>query len=457
MNILAVGFQFLQEGFYIDLNWLGQFVKIIIEGVGVVGIGVVVFTLILKAITTPFDIYQRVKMRKQTLIMRGMKEDLEKLQKQYANDKQTYQMKMMELQKKNGYNPFGACLPMIISIVILIVAVWGFNSYSQYANLSMYEQMAHSYNEAIKVYAVDGVDYAQDDVIGWENGDPHISENIEYTLIVDGDITRMQVKSVEDGIYIYYQYALSETNAEREYFIDVDKLYTNQQNAAIKEKIQSEIEAGTEVNVACANYFREIGADAAAEWFRSQNNPGFLWIKNVWFPDVSYKHPIQEYSSFISSFNKKIVVGETEKSISEVLTESDYEYLTANLAEEKEQANGYYIMIILTIGLMVLSQFLSMKSQKESNQFQTVDGNGARTQKIMMIAMPLIYAVTGFAWTAAFSIYIAVSSMISILVTLLSNLIIGRIFKKKEEAEIMQKYTRTLPWQQDGKNKKNKK
>lgn len=457
MNILAVGFQFLQEGFFIDLNWLGQFVKIIIEGVGVVGIGVVVFTLILKAITTPFDIYQRVKMRKQTLIMRGMKEDLEKLQKQYANDKQTYQMKMMELQKKNGYNPFGACLPMIISIVILIVAVWGFNSYSQYANLSMYEQMAHSYNEAIKVYAVDGVDYAQDDVIGWENGDPHISENIEYTLIVDGDITRMQVKSVEDGIYIYYQYALSETNAEREYFIDVDKLYTNQQNAEIKEKIQSEIDAGTEVNVACANYFREIGADAAAEWFRSQNNPGFLWIKNVWFPDVSYKHPIQEYSSFISSFNKKIVVGETEKSISEVLTESDYEYLTANLAEEKEQANGYYIMIILTIGLMVLSQFLSMKSQKESNQFQTVDGNGARTQKIMMIAMPLIYAVTGFAWTAAFSIYIAVSSMISILVTLLSNLIIGRIFKKKEEAEIMQKYTRTLPWQQDGKNKKNKK
>lgn len=457
MNILAVGFQFLQEGFFIDLNWLGQFVKIIIEGVGVVGIGVVVFTLILKAITTPFDIYQRVKMRKQTLIMRGMKEDLEKLQKQYANDKQTYQMKMMEQQKKNGYNPFGACLPMIISIVILIVAVWGFNSYSQYANLSMYEQMAHSYNEAIKVYAVDGVDYAQDDVIGWENGDPHISENIEYTLIVDGDITRMQVKSVEDGIYIYYQYALSETNAEREYFIDVDKLYTNQQNAEIKEKIQSEIDAGTEVNVACANYFREIGADAAAEWFRSQNNPGFLWIKNVWFPDVSYKHPIQEYSSFISSFNKKIVVGETEKSISEVLTESDYEYLTANLAEEKEQANGYYIMIILTIGLMVLSQFLSMKSQKESNQFQTVDGNGARTQKIMMIAMPLIYAVTGFAWTAAFSIYIAVSSMISILVTLLSNLIIGRIFKKKEEAEIMQKYTRSLPWQQDGKNKKNKK
>ncbi len=456
MNMLAVGFQFLQEGFYIDLNWLGQFVKIIIEGVGVVGIGVVVFTLILKAITTPFDVYQRVKMRKQTLIMRGMKEDLEKLQKIYANDKQTYQTKMMELQKKNGYNPFGACLPMIISLVILIVAVWGFNSYSQYANLEMYEQMAHSYNEAIRIYTVNGTDDPQD-VTGWENGDPHILGNIEYTLIVDGDIARMQVKSTEDDIYIYYRYALSETNAEPEYFIDVEKLFTNQQNAEIKEHIQSEIDAGTEVDVACANYFHEIGAAAAAEWFRTQNNPGFLWIKNVWFPDVSYKHPIQDYSSFTSSFSKKIVVDGTEKSISEIFTESDYEYLTADLAEEKEQANGYYIMIILTIGLMVLSQFLSMKSQKESDQYQTVDGNGARSQKIMMVVMPLIYAITGFAWTAAFSIYIAVSSLISILVTLLSNLIIGRIFKKKEEAEIVRKYTRTLPWQQNGKDKKNKK
>lgn len=454
--MLAVGFQFLQEGFYIDLNWLGQFVKIIIEGVGVVGIGVVVFTLILKAITTPFDVYQRVKMRKQTLIMRGMKEDLEKLQKIYANDKQTYQTKMMELQKKNGYNPFGACLPMIISLVILIVAVWGFNSYSQYANLEMYEQMAHSYNEAIRIYTVNGTDDPQD-VTGWENGDPHILDNIEYTLIVDGDIARMQVKSTEDDIYIYYRYALSETNAEPEYFIDVEKLFTNQQNAEIKEHIQSEIDAGTEVDVACANYFHEIGAAAAAEWFRTQNNPGFLWIKNVWFPDVSYKHPIQDYSSFTSSFSKKIVVDGTEKSISEIFTESDYEYLTADLAEEKEQANGYYIMIILTIGLMVLSQFLSMKSQKESDQYQTVDGNGARSQKIMMVVMPLIYAITGFAWTAAFSIYIAVSSLISILVTLLSNLIIGRIFKKKEEAEIVRKYTRTLPWQQNGKDKKNKK
>ena len=108
MQLLSIVIPLLEEGFHIELNWLGHIVRAIIEWVGPVGLGVIVFTLILKLITTPFDVYQRIKMRKQSLIMRNMKDDLEKLQKQYANDKQTYSMKMMELQKKNGYSMFGA-------------------------------------------------------------------------------------------------------------------------------------------------------------------------------------------------------------------------------------------------------------------------------------------------------------------------------------------------------------
>ena len=118
----GIDFSLLEQGYKIGLDWLGQFARVIIEGVGIIGLGIIVFTIFLKAITLPFDIYQRVKMRKQTLIMREMQPELEKLQKQYANDKTTYNQKMMELYKKSGYSMFGACLPMIISLVILIVA-----------------------------------------------------------------------------------------------------------------------------------------------------------------------------------------------------------------------------------------------------------------------------------------------------------------------------------------------
>ena len=78
-----VGFPLLQDGFQVGMGWLGQLIKVLIEGVGITGLGIIVFTLILKAISLPFDIYQRIKMRKQTLIMRNMQPELEKLQKQY--------------------------------------------------------------------------------------------------------------------------------------------------------------------------------------------------------------------------------------------------------------------------------------------------------------------------------------------------------------------------------------
>ena len=468
MQLLSVAIPLLEEGFYIGLNWLGQVVRAIIEWVGPVGLGVIVFTLILKLITTPFDIYQRIKMRKQSLIMRDMKDDLDKLQKQYANDKQTYSMKMMELQKKNGYSMFGACLPMIISFVILIVAISAFQSFSQYANLNMYEQMAGVYNAAVLEYAPEGTDYrlsSEDEntpVISWEweYNEGHEENGVIYTVVKGGDgIERMRVTSPDKDDYLFYEYNLKVDTIERTYYIDTDKLYTDQQDASVKAAIDELLKAeGATLESASLSYVQDIGARAAANWFRTENDPSFLWIKNVWYPDVSYAHPIQDYAEFSKAFTNKIVRTDgTQASIGDIFSEGDYNAMTAHLSEEKEQANGYFILIVLTIGLMVLQQFIMMKSQKEANQYQTVDGQGARTQKIMMVMLPLIYAITGLMWTAAFSIYIAVSSIIGILVTLTANFFIDRSFRKKEEKELIAKYQRKIPSAvQEKKNKKQK-
>ena len=208
---------------------------------------------------------------------------------------------------------------------------------------------------------------------------------------------------------------------------------------------------------ACRDYIEDKGSLAAANWFRAENDPSFLWIKNVWYPDVSYAHPIQDYDEFSKSFSKNIILANGQKAaIGTIIDAGEYENLTAHLGEEKEQANGYFILIVVTIGLMVLQQFIMMKSQKEANQYQTVDGQGARTQKIMMVMLPLIYAITGLMWTAAFSIYIAVSSIIGILVTLISNFFIDRSFRRKEEAELIAKYRRKAPSAVQPKNKKQK-
>ena len=75
----------------INLNWIGKIISVICDKPAYgIGVGVILFTLILKLITMPFDIMSKVSTKKNALKMEKMRPELEKLQKQYANNKQVY-------------------------------------------------------------------------------------------------------------------------------------------------------------------------------------------------------------------------------------------------------------------------------------------------------------------------------------------------------------------------------
>ena len=122
---------------------------------GAIALGVIVFTLCLKTLVLPLDIYSRVKTKKQSLMMEKMRPQMEKLQKQYANDKNMYQQKVMELQKANGYNPIGACIPMLVSLVVFMIVFSSFSAYSNYATLKNYNEMVAAYNGSVLVYVTE--------------------------------------------------------------------------------------------------------------------------------------------------------------------------------------------------------------------------------------------------------------------------------------------------------------
>ena len=495
------------------LDFLGKFARAIIEGVGLIGLGIIVFTLVLKGITLPFDVYQRYKTRKQTLIMRGMKDDLDKLQKQYANDKTTYNQKMMELYKKNGYSMFGACLPMILSLVILIVAFQGFNSYSRYANVKQFVDMTGEFNAAVLGHGTDGIDYHLP-IEGVENDGTVItidienkaewskeeafteeggtSYNVKYEVVygedgtlpiqdengnlireVPNETVRIRVTSDKEGAYLHYTYLIcsytytydaaegrvigtpvhiAKEDIHRDYYIDLDEFKTYLEGVAesdtlaastltaINEDLNAnEGELTAAGKAVCTSYVDKLGAIAAREYYLN-HKMGFLWIKNVWESDATYRHPVPQ-----STPNKKAIAA------------GDYARLTSELTDQQKAYNGYYILIILSIGTMILSQVVTMRSQKEANKYQTADGQGAKTQKFMLFLMPILFGVFAFMYSAAFSIYMIISSVVSLLVTLLCNLILGRVFKKKENAAIQEKYGRKLAWKdKDEKQKKSK-
>ncbi|MCL2630125.1 MAG: YidC/Oxa1 family membrane protein insertase [Firmicutes bacterium] len=127
-------------------NWAGGSTLI-----GGFAVTVIFFTLFLKIATLPLDLWQKSMGRKNQKKMEIMKPELDKLNKQYAQDKQTLMMKQRQVHKKYKYSAFGACLPAIVTMGIFIVVFTGFNSAVRFHNFKEYERLDEGYHTAYAV------------------------------------------------------------------------------------------------------------------------------------------------------------------------------------------------------------------------------------------------------------------------------------------------------------------
>ena len=93
-------------------NLVGKFLLVLYNAIGDFGWTVVVFTVLLKTVVLPLEIWQKISMRKQSKAMERIRPQLEKLQKQYANHPDILRQKQAELQKKEKIHIFASCLPM---------------------------------------------------------------------------------------------------------------------------------------------------------------------------------------------------------------------------------------------------------------------------------------------------------------------------------------------------------
>ena len=390
------------------LDWLGIVIRWLIEGVGIIGVGIIVFTVILKTIVLPLDIYSRIKTKKQSLVMEKMRPQMEKLQKQYANDKQLYQQKVMELQKKSGYSIFGACLPMIVSLVIFIVVFQAFSSYSQYATVESYNYMVRDYNSIVNTYVYD----AEANPEGFLHEDEGTSD---YRVDFDAFAAR-------------YNSDNGTTHSVNEVYTELMEKYRTETGTVIADGAENNSVWSDEIRLTLVSYY--IDSDAAsyvaekyAERYNSSEGSHFLWVKNIWYPDSTLSHEVPDFATFRSAASRAGIDASYEES---------YNKVTAGLSEQKGQPNGYFILIILSIGVMLLQQFISMRANKATNELSSVDGSAQRTTKWMMVLMPIIYGIFAFMYSSAFSIYMITNTTYSIITTLIINKLMNVWFAKKE-------------------------
>ena len=412
-----------------------------------VAIGIVLFTLILKLITLPFDYISRASMRKNNLIMEQMRPELEKLQEQYADRKDLYNQKMMALYKKNGYSMFGACLPTILTLVIFIIAINAFTNYSKFQNQEYFYNMTIAYNEVV----YDGLDLNEE--YAYENEDGKfiidldaikgltdeqktekgiiltVSENVN----TQGD-SLYTVKSTTGYIIFerYYNPTTQVWGAQKFYLdsgVEDNEIFKALTIKVVSENGVEEVKTYAELKTAeytPDKFLTEVRQEKSAEEYRSVSKR-FLWVKNVWVKDSPNVSSIEsDWESFKSTHGYEDESG--------TFTAEDYNSLIFKLDKEKEEPNGYFIMVLITIATSLLTQIVTNKSQKAQMELQTVNGQGKSTSKVMMWMMPIMMAIFAFIYTAAFSIYIILSSVTSLLTTILINKIVDKKFKKKYAA-----------------------
>jgi len=142
--------QFILSSEPVITNWIGKLIHWMYSGIHSFGWTVVVFTIALKLILSPLDIWQKRTMLKNNRAMKVIAPELEKLKKTYANAPDVLQQKQMELYKKNGYSMTGGCLPALLTIVIFFVVFSGFNAAVRYENELIVYNLTQEYTAIIE-------------------------------------------------------------------------------------------------------------------------------------------------------------------------------------------------------------------------------------------------------------------------------------------------------------------
>ena len=106
------------------LFWLGKPMYWVLEQGNAIfnnwGMAIIFLTVIIKLITWPLSAKAYVSMGK----MRKLQPKLVALQERHGDDKQKMSQEMMEFYKKEGVNPLGGCLPMLLQMPFFLAFYW---------------------------------------------------------------------------------------------------------------------------------------------------------------------------------------------------------------------------------------------------------------------------------------------------------------------------------------------
>ena len=344
-------------------------------GVASFGWTVVLFTVVLRLILSPLDIWQKVIARKNNKAMERMKPQLEVLQARYADDKQRLQQEQMALYKKEKYSTMGMCLPTIVTFVVFFVVFAGFRQMVGY-------QFAKDYKECVKTYNA--------------SISEQIEQNKDEEFIVDNG----------DGKYDIDDVAKTEAGAE--FYAKAKK---NAQHAVYEV------------------YYSEDQVTIRS----------FLWIKNIfvsdnWAQAVPDFATVTGQKGMATSKLTGITIDEYNDVMADVLGTGGY----GKDGKWNGLLILPVLSIALSLLSTKLLSGSQAQPPAPAQDAQSEGAEKAKAQqqsmKMMQYVMPIMMGVFALFYSGAFALYMFTSSLCAILFQLTFNLIAKLVDKSREGA-----------------------
>ncbi len=176
-------------GMLLSGNMWTNIINFFANGIVNYGWTIVVFTICLKLILIPIDVFQRVSSGKQQRVMSAMQPELNAINQKYANDKEKLNQETSKLYKKYKLNMGGMCLSMLIPMIVTLIIF--FTLFSSIRTLGE-ENLYASYHELDTTYVS-----AQAEV------DTTLSEEEQNTYILDVVVDKYnELKSKNSWLWV---------------------------------------------------------------------------------------------------------------------------------------------------------------------------------------------------------------------------------------------------------------
>lgn len=352
------------------LGLVGKLVLWMYNWIGNYGWTVVVFTVFLKILMLPLDIWQRYSTRKSTLKQKKVQPLLDNIDKRYGANTQRANEEKQKLLKKQGISVASACLPMIVTMVVFFLMFAGLREFSYYKNIQTFNSLTKAYYSTIE------------EQVQLAGGEVLEAYQFEY------DKTKASLNISDDDVRIVLAQIDGVNNLDGKGF----DTQLAQWRALAKEAIQKE--------------------------YKNQQD-SWLWIHNISQPDTWAK-VMPEFSSGENNFATYV---NTEAFAS---AEKTYNIIRSAVMEMDDISygkngswNGLMILPLMSVALSFLSMWISQRMERKTRSGEVVQNQQQAAQsKTMMIMMPLMMAWFGFMYTGSFAIYMVVNYFLSIFSTI---------------------------------------